>query len=96
MAIMINCGGFTEARTFEEAQSELDRIDGAAQAASKSDLSILAGRGINYKNVLPLYELNLINEFVIGHSLSSRAILSGYSQAVREMLRLITTPSPTG
>ncbi len=90
-AIMLNCIGFTEARTLEEAQEELDRIDAAAQAASKVNLLIHAGRGIGYRNILPLHELNLIDEFVIGHAIASRAMLCGFSQAVSEMLHLLRT-----
>jgi len=95
-AIMLNCGGFTEARTLEEAQEELDRIDRAAQAASKADLLIHASRGISYKNVLPLHELNLIHEFVVGHAITTRAVLCGLSQAVGDMIRIIKTEPPPG
>ena len=93
--VTINCAGFTEARNFEDAQAELDRIDNAAQAAVKTGLSVHAGRSINYKNVLPLLELNLIQEFVIGHAIAARAVLTGYGQAVSEMLRLVGTQSTT-
>ena len=93
--VVINCAGFTEARNFEDAQAELDRIDNSAQAAVKTGLSVHAGRSINYKNVLPLLELNLIREFVIGHAIASRAVLTGYTQAVSEMLRLFGTQQTT-
>jgi pyridoxine 5-phosphate synthase len=89
--VMINCAGFTEARNFEDAQEELDRIDNAAQASVKTGLSVHAGRSIDYKNVVPLLEMNLIREFVIGHSIASRAVLTGYTQAVSEMIRLVGT-----
>ncbi len=93
--VVINCAGFTEARNFEDAQEELDRIDNAAQAAVKTGLSVHAGRSIDYKNVVPLLELNMIREFVIGHSIASRAILTGYTQAVSEMIRLVGTQQTT-
>jgi len=93
--VVMNCAGFTEARNFEDAQAELDRIDNAAQAAVKIGLSVHAGRSINYKNVIPLLELKLIQEFVIGHAIASRAILAGYGQAVSEMLRLVGTQQTT-
>jgi len=93
--VVMNCAGFTEARNFEDAQAELDRIDNAAQAAVKIGLSVHAGRSINYKNVIPLLELKLIQEFVIGHAIASRAILTGYGQAVSEMLRLVGTQQTT-
>jgi pyridoxine 5-phosphate synthase len=88
-SVMINCTGYTGARNVAEAQEELDRIDGAAQSARRSNLSILAGRGIDYKNVRPLLELGLINEYVIGQAIAARAMLTGYQSAVSEMVRLL-------
>jgi pyridoxine 5-phosphate synthase len=91
-AVLVNCGGFTQARTLAEAQQELDRIDATAQAAVKAGLSVHAGRGIDRKNVVALYELNLIDEFFVGHSVVSRAVLKGMSEAVSEILTVINTP----
>jgi pyridoxine 5-phosphate synthase len=88
-AVMINCAAFTGARSLDEAQEGLDAIDRTAQTASKAGLTVNAGRGISYRNVQPLAELGLIEEFVVGHAIASRAILVGYSQAVREFRGLI-------
>ncbi|MEW5795828.1 MAG: pyridoxine 5'-phosphate synthase [Candidatus Zixiibacteriota bacterium] len=90
-AVLINCGSFTLALTLEEAQRELDRIDNAAQAASKAGLSVYAGRGINSKNVMALHELGLFDEFFVGHSIISQALLAGMTAAVAEMLAAIRT-----
>lgn len=91
-AVLINCAGYTEARTLEEAQAELDRIDRAVQAASKANLAVHCGRGINYKNVPPLVELGYVDEFVIGHAICAKAMLVGFEQAVREMIPLVQVP----
>lgn len=91
-AVLINCAGYTQARTVEEAQAELDRIDRAVQAASKTNLAVHCGRGINYKNVAPLVELGYIDELVIGHSICARAMLVGFERAVREMIELVRLP----
>jgi pyridoxine 5-phosphate synthase len=93
-AVLINCGGFSYARTLSEAQQELDRIDATAQAAAKAGLSVYAGRGIDRKNVIALHELNLIDEFFVGHSVVSRAVLKGMTEAVAELLAVVTTPPP--
>jgi pyridoxine 5-phosphate synthase len=90
-AVCIDCSTFTLARTLDEAQRGLDRIDAAARAAVKAELTVIAGRGINYRNVQPLVELGLIDEFHIGHAIASRAILVGLERAVTEMLQLIRT-----
>ena len=88
-AVLINCSEFTDARTLEQAQSGLDNIDNAAQLAVKNEISVHVGRGISYKNIFPLAELGVIDEFVIGHAIAIRALLVGYERAVAEMLRLI-------
>jgi pyridoxine 5-phosphate synthase len=91
-AVFINCAGYTQARTIEEAQTELDRIDRAVQAASKANLSVYGGRGINYKNIQPLVELGNVDEFVVGRAVCVRAMLVGFERAVKEMLALTQAP----
>ena len=93
-AVLINCSEFTEARTLDQAQAGLDNIDRTAQAASKQELTVFAGRGVSYRNVLPLAELGNIDEFVIGYAISCRAMLVGYERAVSEMLSLIRSVHP--
>lgn len=88
-AVLINCSGYTLARDMPLAQSELDKIDSATQAAAKAGLLVLAGRGINYRNIGPLTELGNIDEFLIGHAICSRAMLSGMQRAVKEMRSLL-------
>lgn len=89
-AVLINCSGYTEARTIEDAQIELDKVDNTANTAVKSNMIVYCGRGLNYKNVRPLVELDNIDDFIIGHAISSRAFLVGFERAVREMLTLIS------
>lgn len=88
-AVTLNCGGFVEARTLDEAQSELDKIDTAAQAGAKAGLSVQAARGLTYKNISPLVELKMIDEFIVGHAITVRALLVGIERAVTEMLALV-------
>jgi pyridoxine 5-phosphate synthase len=95
-AVLINCGGFTLAHTLDEAQAELDRIDASAQAAAKAGLSVHGGRAINYKNVAALVELNLFDEFFVGHSIVTRAVLRGMNAAVGEMVSAIKSGPPQG
>ncbi|RME27970.1 MAG: pyridoxine 5'-phosphate synthase [Candidatus Zixiibacteriota bacterium] len=88
-AVMLDCTGFTSARTLDDAQQELDRLDRAAQAAAKAGLDVHAGRGLGYKNTIPLTELGLIDEFVVGQAVIARAVLVGMREAVNQM-QLIT------
>jgi pyridoxine 5-phosphate synthase len=95
-AVLIDCSGFTEAHTLEEAQRELDRIDRAAQVAAKANLAVYAGRGINNKNIPALHELGLIDEFFIGHAIVSRAVLKGLQAAVTEIAEIIKNEASRG
>ncbi len=91
-ALLIDCTSFTMARTIAEAQTELDKIDSAAKFGSKFEMSIFAGRGLTYRNIHPLVELGLIDEFIIGFAICARAQLVGFDSAVKEMLALINSP----
>lgn len=93
--ILLNCSGYTNARTLEDAQQELDRIDATAAAATKAGLAVNCGRGLTYRNVSPIVELGLADEFVIGYAIAARALLVGYERAVIEMFRLIDKPAPS-
>ncbi len=88
-AVFLNSYAYGTARTIEEAQTELDRIDRAAQVAEKLKLSVQCGRSLTYNNISPLVELGNIDEFVVGHAVCSRALLVGFDRAVRDMLKLI-------
>lgn len=87
--VLINCAGYTGAQTIDAARSELDRIDKASQYASKNGLEVHCGRGLNYKNITPLVELNTIDEFVIGHAIFTRALLIGIEQSIEEITALL-------
>lgn len=88
-AVLINCSGYSGARTMSEAQSELDRIDKAAQFASKHSLEVYCGRGLNYKNIIPLAELKTIDEFIVGHAIFTRALLVGLERSISEMAEVL-------
>ncbi len=88
-AVLIDCSGYTQARSVGEAQTELDRIDAAGRAAGKAGLAVHLGRGISYRNARPLVELGYVDQFFVGAAVCYRAILVGLDRAVREMLQLV-------
>lgn len=55
-------------------------------------MSVHCGRGLNYKNVQPLVELRTVEEFLVGHAVCSRALLTGMDRAVGEMRTLVQDP----
>ena len=74
------------------AKSELERIRKAAELGKKLGLHVHAGHGFDYVNVRPVMELDLIEEYNIGHAIVCRAAMVGMRQAVREMVSAIQAP----
>jgi pyridoxine 5-phosphate synthase len=68
------------------ALAELER---AARTARDLGLAVHAGHGLTYQNVTPVAAIATIEELNIGHSVMSRAILTGMGEAVRTMGRLV-------
>ncbi len=87
--IEIHTGAFCDATTEIQKQREFDRIINSAKIGSKLKLEVNAGHGICYNSIKAFAGLHEINEFSIGHSIISRAILTGIEQAVRDMKELI-------
>ncbi|MBA61188.1 MAG: pyridoxine 5'-phosphate synthase [Planctomycetaceae bacterium] len=53
-------------------------------------MALHAGHGLNYQNVIPVSRIDKMVELNIGHSIISRAVFVGLTQAVREMKELLT------
>ncbi|MGQ9647870.1 MAG: pyridoxine 5'-phosphate synthase [Thermodesulfobacteriota bacterium] len=88
-AIEIHTGHYCDAKTQAEADEELKKILDAVGEASRCNLQIAAGHGLNYVNVRRIAEIKEIEELNIGHSIIARAVLVGLDRAVREMIALI-------
>lgn len=87
--IEIHTGAFCDATTKLQKQKEFLRIVDAAKIGTKLRLEVNAGHGICYNTIKAFKGLHEINEFSIGHSIVSRAVLTGMEQAVRDMKQLI-------
>lgn len=87
--IEIHTGTFAEAKDWKAEQAELERIENAVKLGAKLGLGINAGHGLNYTNIRKVTALGGIEEFNIGHSIISRAVLVGFDRAVRDMVDLI-------
>ena len=90
--IELHTGRYCEARNERERARELSRIVDAAKVAAKLGMSVAAGHGLNYDNVLPIARIQEIDELNIGHSIVARAVLVGFERAVREMFELMRNP----
>jgi pyridoxine 5-phosphate synthase len=72
-----------------EAKLELDKLKRAAEFAHSLGFIVNAGHGLNLQNLRAFIELPYLCELHIGHSIISRAVLVGLSQAVKEIKNII-------
>jgi pyridoxine 5-phosphate synthase len=86
--IEIHTGTYCDAKGKDQV-AELDKIKEAIKAGKKLGLGVNAGHGLNYQNIRPVLALGGIEEYNIGHSVISRAVLVGLDSAVREMAALV-------
>ena len=70
-------------------KNETERISGVAKKAKESGLSVHAGHGIDYKNIVKLLEIKEITGYSIGFAIVARAVFVGLRQATEEMVRII-------
>jgi pyridoxine 5-phosphate synthase len=68
---------------------ELQRLISGAKRAHSLGLKVNAGHGLNYENLPTLFAVPHLVELNIGHSIVSRAVMTGLDTAVREMLALM-------
>lgn len=87
--IEIHTGAFSDAPDLKTEDGELIKIENGIRLASKLGLGVNAGHGLNYTNVKKVAALGGVEEFNIGHSIISRAVLVGLDRAVRDMVDLI-------
>jgi pyridoxine 5-phosphate synthase len=68
---------------------ELDRLISGAKQAHALGLQVNAGHGLNYENLPALFRVPHLVELNIGHSIISRAVMTGLETAVKDMRRLM-------
>ena len=88
--IEINTGKYAEAwQRGGNWSGEREKVATAAKAARKMGLVVLAGHGLNYRNIDGIAAVPEIEELNIGHAIVARAALVGLDKAVREMIALL-------
>jgi pyridoxine 5-phosphate synthase len=86
-AVELHTGRY--ANSWRESGEALQELQQAAALARDLGLAVHAGHGLTYDNVRPVAEIPGIEELNIGHSIVSRAVMVGMTQAVAEMARLV-------
>lgn len=87
--VELHTGRLANAYTEKVEQQELSRLRDAAIGAHEHGLQVNAGHGINYRNIALIHEIPYLTELNIGHTIVSRAMFTGFENAVREMLTLM-------
>lgn len=77
------------AHTWRDGTAALDQLREAAEYAAHLGLAVHAGHGLTYRNVQPVAAIERIEELNIGHSIVSRAVLTGMAESVATMRRLM-------
>ena len=90
-AVEIHTGRYANLNKQSEIDKELERIFQAAKLVKKSKMRVVAGHGLNYHNTHKLVEMDIFEEYNIGHSIISRAVFTGLAEAVYEMKTIITS-----
>lgn len=90
-AVFVELDGSDYARAEKKTdiEIELDRLEQTAQLASKLGMAPHCGNGLNYRNIRPLCDLDIFEEFTVGHAVISRALMVGFDRAVREMAGIV-------
>ena len=86
-AIELHTGRY--AHTWRQGPAALEQLKDASRHAAGIGLAVHAGHGLTYLIVAPVAAVQSIEELNIGHSVMSRAILTGMQEAVSEMRRLV-------
>ena len=87
--VEIHTGSYANARDETGMMMELQKIRKSTEDALSQRLRVSAGHGLNYVNVTAVSQIDGIEELNIGHSIVSRAVLSGMEKAVRDMINLL-------
>lgn len=87
--IEIHTGHYADAVDAKQQALALQRIVTAVTAGQQHGLTVHAGHGLHYHNVMPIAALPSIRELNIGHAIVARALFTGLQPAVREMRELM-------
>jgi pyridoxine 5-phosphate synthase len=87
--VEFHTGSYAHAYFGSRRAAEFKRLCAAAELAHRHGITVNAGHGINYTNIVEIRTLPHVNELNIGHSIMSRALFAGIEEAVSTMKRLM-------
>lgn len=87
--IEIHTGKYANTDNRKDQIIELSKVASISRMAAEMGLIVTAGHGLNYQNIFPFLNIKEIEEVSIGHSIISRAVFTGLTQAVKDMLLIM-------
>ncbi len=87
--IEMHTGAYAESFGYKEEEEEFQKLKKSAELAQSLGLKVNAGHGLNYENVHRMHEIEGLHELNIGHSIISRAVFTGLTEAVGKMKEMI-------
>ena len=89
--VEIHTGHYADASDYRDRHKELEKIIQGVRYAQNQGLKVNLGHGLNYQNIYGFSRVKGIREYSIGHSIISRAVLTGMKEAVNTMAGIIHT-----
>lgn len=86
--VELHTGAYADAEGAGQ-RHEFERIVDAAAYGARIGLTVHAGHGLHYENILPIAAIAEIVELNIGHAIIARSVYDGLAAAVSEMKRLM-------
>lgn len=93
-AVELNTGLFADLPMGSDPSAELNRLGESSRLAARLGLRVLAGHGLDLRNVAAITAIPEVQELNIGHSIVGRSLLVGFAAAVREMLQAMRGETP--
>lgn len=87
--VELHTGRYADAKNKKEADKYFKELETAVRYAKEKGITVNAGHGLNYYNVVRVAKIKDIEELNIGYSIVCRAVLVGLERAVREMKILL-------
>lgn len=87
--VEIHTGEYANARDEKTQLELLEQVRAIARFARELGLTVNAGHGLNYLNIMPFRTIEEIDEVSIGHAVIARAVFVGMDAAVREMRSIL-------
>ena len=87
--IEIHTGAYADAQTPKDRERELAKVLEGIRLGRDLGLKVNLGHGLNYDNIWAFAKVTGVSEYSIGHSIISRAVLTGITEAVEKMAGII-------